>query len=129
MAANNRPLPPDVDWTNINQYIPVFEEVIKTIEGWSAGSARPFAGMPRLTEPGYERRMKEAYENTVKTILTIQKAPDSRASGVLLGHMWVQADGFASRVKVGGDNFDPEKGADHVLAGLPAVVAGQCRLL
>ena len=129
MAADDLALPPEVDWTNIHQFIPAFEEILKTIERWSAGSARLFAGMPRLTEPGYKRRMKEAYENTVKTILTIHKAPDSNASGVLLGHMWVQADGFASRVKVGGDNFDPEKGADHVLAGLPAVVAGQCRLL
>ena len=124
MAANNRPLPPDVDWTNINQYIPVFEEVIKTIEVWSAGSARPFAGMPQSTEPGYKRRMREAYEDTVKKILSIQKDPDSKASGVLMGHMWVQADGFASRIKVGGHDFDPEKGADHILAGLPAVIAG-----
>ena len=68
--------------------------------------------------------MREAYEDTVKKILSIQKDPDSKASGVLMGHMWVQADGFASRIKVGGHDFDPEKGADHILAGLPAVIAG-----
>ena len=129
MAENNQPLPPEVDWTNIHQFIQPFEEILSIIEKWSSGSAQPFAGLPRSTEPGYERRMREAYEQTVQTIRTIQPAPDTRASRVLLGHMWVQANGFASRVQVGGNSFDPEKGADHVLAGLPAIVAGRYRQL
>ena len=41
--------------------------------------------------------------------------------------MWMQANGFASRIKVGGADFDPDQGADHVLAGLPAIAAGRYR--
>ena len=125
MAANDVPLPPDVDWATITQHIPPYEEVIKTIKGWAAGSARPFASMPRPTEPDYARRMREAYNSTLDSIRNIQKGPDSRATGMVLGQMWVQANGFASRIKVGGADFDPDQGADHVLAGLPAIIAGR----
>ena len=35
----------------------------------------------------------------------------------------MHANGFASRIKVGGADFDPDQGAAHVLAGMPAIVA------
>ena len=125
MAVNNVPLPPDVDWANVTQHIPSYEEVTKKIERWASGSAWPFAGMPRSMEPGYEKRRREAYDSTVDNIFNLQKALDLRASGVIMGHMWVQAAGFASRIKVGGQDFDPKKGAEHVLADLPAIIAGR----
>ena len=39
----------------------------------------------------------------------------------------MQANGFATCIKVGGADFDPDQGADHVLAGLPAIIAGRYR--
>ena len=39
----------------------------------------------------------------------------------------MQANGFASRIKVGGADFNPDQGANHVLAGLPAIIAGRYR--
>ena len=127
MAANDVPLLPDVEWPTITQHVPPYEDVVKTIEGWAAGSARPFAGMPRPTEPDYARRMREAYNSMLDNIRAIQRDPDSRASGMILGQIWMQANGFASRIKVGGADFDPDQGADHVLAGLPAIAAGRYR--
>ena len=127
MAANDVPLPPDVEWPTIMQHMPPYEDVVKTIEGWSAGSARPFAGMPRPTEPDYARRMREAYNSTLDTIRAIQREPDSRGSGMLIGQILMEANGFANRIKVGGADFDPDQGAAHVLAGMPAIVAGKYR--
>ena len=87
MAPNDVPLPPDVDWPNIMQHMPPYEDVVKTIEGWAKGSARPFAGMPQPTEPDYARRMREAYNSTLDTIRAIQREPDSRGSGMLIGQV------------------------------------------
>ena len=87
MAHNNVPLPPDVTWPNILDHLPSYESIVKTIEGWAAGSARPFAGMPRPTEPDYARRMREAYNSTLDSIRNFQKGPDSRAAGMVLGQM------------------------------------------
>ena len=43
--------------------------------------------------------------------------------------MWVQVEGFASRIMVDGEKFNPEKGAKHILAGFAAIVAGRYRQL
>ena len=116
-------------WTNFAQHAPEFEAIKKEIAGWAARTAQPFAGMPRSTEPGYEARMREAYISMCENIVSVAKDPQSRASGVLMGHMWVQAEGFSSRIKVDSEEFNPEKGAKHILAGLPAIVAGRYRQL
>merc|ERR1711978_113217 len=71
--------------------------------------------------------MREVYDETIKNIRDIQPDPETKEAGILLGQMWVQADGFANLIKVNGVTFDPDKGAAHILAGLPAIVAGRSR--
>ena len=123
------PLPSEgeVTWANFNDHRPNLVEIMKEIASWNAGASRPFAGMPRSTEAGYKARMREAYSNMCDKIDKVAKAPMTRASGVILGHMWVQAEGFASRIIMDGENFNPEKGAKHILAGFAAIVAGRYR--
>ena len=90
----------EVTWANFNDYKPNLAEIKREVASWNAGISRPFAGMPRSTEAGYEAQMREAYSNKCDKIDEVAKAPMTQASGVILGHMWVQAEGFASRMKV-----------------------------
>merc|ERR1711923_579963 len=83
--------------------------------------------MPRATEPNYRQLMRLVYDETVANIIDIQKDPQAQQACILLGQMWVQADGFANLIKVNGDDFKPAKGAAHILAGLPAIIAGRYR--
>ena len=124
MSPAQAPLPPDVDWQNIKDHLPSYETITRTIEGWGEGSARPFASMPRPTEAGYSTRMRQAYDATIADIETIQRGPNTRPAGMLIGKFIIQANGFASNITVGGANFDPDLGAPHVVAGMPAIVAG-----
>ena len=127
MAHVQAPLPPDVTWPNVRDHLPSYETVVRTIEGWGNGSARPFAGMPRPTEVGYATRMRQAYDATIEDIETIKRNPDSRPADMIIGKIIMQANGFASDITVGGVNFDPDQGAPHVVAGMPAIVAGRYR--
>ena len=51
-----------MNWRNLRAQTLDFETVKKEIAGWAASTARPFAGMPRPTEPGYKDRMRRAYD-------------------------------------------------------------------
>ena len=117
----------EVNRDNFRDQILNFEAVEQEIANWAAGTARPFAGMPRPTEPGYESRMRKAYEETVGDIETLASESQTLAAGVILGRMCAQATGFASRLKIDDAKFDPRLGPKHLVAGLPAVVAGQYR--
>ena len=127
MSPAQAPLPPDVTWPNVRDHLPSYETVVRTIEGWGNGSARPFAGMPRPTETGYATRMRQAYDATIEDIETIKRNPDSRPAGMIIGKIIMQANGFASDITVGGASFDPDQGAAHIVAGMPAIVAGRYR--
>ena len=129
MANLNPHIPPGVNWTNIHQHIQQFEAVLAQVDHWGQASAGTFAGLPRSTEPNYEQRMRKVYDETIKNIRDIQPDPETKEAGILLGQMWVQADGFANLIQVDGETFDPAKGAAHILAGLPAIVAGRYRQL
>ena len=120
------PFEGEVTWANFSDQRPNLVEIKKDIASWNAGTLRPFAGMPRSMEAGYEARMRQAYSNTCDKI---DKAPATREALLILGHMWVQAEGFASRIIVDGERFNPEKGAKHILAGFAAIVAGHYRQL
>ena len=73
--------------------------------------------------------MRKAYNDTVKNIQEVIKKPQAWNSYRLLGQMGVQATGFVSKLKVNGDPFDPEARPQHLVAGLPAIVAGRYRQL
>ena len=105
MSPAQAPLPPDVTWPNVRDHLPSYETVVRTIEGWGNGSARPFAGMPRPTETGYATRMRQAYDATIEDIETIKRNPDSRPAGMIIGKIIMQANGFASDITVGGASF------------------------
>merc|ERR1712235_181999 len=83
--------------------------------------------MPQATEPNYRQLMRVVYDETIKNIIDIQADPEAKQACILLGQMWVQADGFANLIKVNGVDFKPAKGAAHILAGLPAIIAGRYR--
>ena len=127
MPNLNPNIPAGVDWTNLHQYAHTFEAVIAQIEYWGQAATGTFAGMPRPTEPRFREIMRWAYDETIKSIADIQKDPESQEAGILLGQMWVQADGFANLITVNGEQFKPAKGAAHILAGLPAIIAGRYR--
>ena len=127
MANLNPIIPAGVDWTNIHQYAHTFEAIIAQIEYWGQATTGTFAGMPRPTEPRFREIMRWAYDETIKSIADIQKDPQSQEAGILLGQMWVQADGFSNLITVNGEKFKPAKGAAHILAGLPAIIAGRYR--
>ena len=129
MANLNPHIPPGVNWSNIHQHVQPLEEVLAQVASWGKASAGTFAGLPRSTEPGYDLRMRQAYEEAIQNIRDVQPAPETKAAGILLGQMWVQANGFASLIQVDGEAFDPTKGAANILAGLPAIVAGRYRQL
>ena len=118
-----------VNWAATQAQIPDFETTEQRIAGWETGTSRPFAGIPRSTERGYEHRMRKAYNDTVKNIQEVIKKPQAWNSHRLLGQMGVQATGFVSKLEVNGDPFDPEAGPQHLVAGLPAIVAGRYRQL
>merc|ERR1711917_163027 len=127
MANLNPIIPAGVDWTNILQYAHTFEAIIAQIEYWGQAATGTFAGMPRPTEPRFREFMRWAYDETIQSIADIQKDPQSQEAGILLGQMWVQADGFSNLITVNGEKFKPAKGAAHILAGLPAIIAGRYR--
>ena len=127
MANLNPHIPAGVNWTNIHQHLQQFEAVLAQIDHWGQASAGTFAGMPRSTEPNYRQLMREVYDETIKNITDIQPDPEAKEACILMGQMWVQSDGFANLIKVDGVAFNPAKGAAHILAGLPAIVAGRYR--
>ena len=76
-----------MNWENFSGHRPNLIETKREIASWNAGMSRPFAGMPRSTEAGYEAGMREAYRNTCDKIDKVARAPMTRESGVILGHM------------------------------------------
>ena len=127
MSNLNPTIPAGVDWTNLHQYAHTFEAVIAQVEYWGQAATGPFAGMPRPTEPKFRELMRWAYDETIQSIRDIQKDPKSQEAGILLGQMHVQADGFSNLITVDGEPFKPAKGPAHILAGLPAIIAGRYR--
>ena len=78
-----------VNWAAIQAQIPDFKTTEQQIAGWETGMSRPFAGMPRSTERGYEHRMWKAYNDTVKNIQEVTRKPQAWTSYMLLGQMGV----------------------------------------
>ena len=117
----------EVTWGNLQDKAQGQESVQATIASWSAGTPRPFAGMPRPTEPGYRERMEKAYEDTMRDLATVATAPQTPTANIILGRMGVHATGFVSCLKIEGEEFDPHAGPKHLLAALPAIVAGRYR--
>ena len=68
MANLSPHIPPGVNWTNIHQHIQQFEAVLAQVDHWGQASAGTFAGLPRSTEPQYEQRMRQVYNETIKNI-------------------------------------------------------------
>ena len=96
----NQPTGEGVTWGNLQTRAQGCEDVCATVAGWSAGTARPFAGMPRTTEPGYQERMRRAYNDTMRDLATVAKAPQTPTASVILGRMGVHATGFASCLRI-----------------------------
>ena len=97
-------------WGNLQTRAQEYEDVCATVAGWSAGTARPFAGMPRTTEPGYQERMRRAYNDTMRDLATVAKAPQTPTANVILGRMSVHATGFASCLRIDEEEFNPHAG-------------------
>ena len=92
----------EVTWGNLQDKAQSQESVRATIASWSAGTPRPFAGMPRPTEPGYRERMEKAYEDTMRDLATVATAPQTPTANIILGRMGVHATGFASCLRIKG---------------------------
>ena len=78
-------------WGSLQTRAQEYEDVCATVAGWSAGTARPFAGMPRTTEPGYQERMRRAYNDTMRdlAVATVAEVPQTPMTNIILGRMSV----------------------------------------
>ena len=127
VTQRNQPNEEEVTWGNLQDKAQSREDICATIASWSAGTPRPFAGMPRPTEPDYRERMRKAYDDTMQDLATVAAAPQTPTANIILGRMGVHATGFASCLRIDGEEFNPHAGPKHLLAALPAIVAGRYR--
>ena len=88
-TERNQPNEEGVTWGNLQNRAQSCEDICATVAGWSAGTPRPFAGMPRTAEPGYQERMRRAYDDTMRDLATVAAAPQTPTASVILGRMGV----------------------------------------
>ena len=129
LTGRTRPWAEEVNWADLIDHQPSYEEVEQEISRWAAGITRSFARMPQNAEPGYNNRMKEAYNSTCDTIAAIAEDPEDIDAGMRIGYMWVQVTPYAGLIRVDGEELNLNKGPKHILAGWPAIVAGRYRQL
>ena len=108
VTQRNQPNEEEVTWGNLQDKAQSQESVRATIASWSAGTPRPFAGMPRPTEPDYRERMEKAYDDTMQDLATVAAAPQTPTANIILGRMGVHATGFASCLRIDGEEFNPQ---------------------
>ena len=118
-----------VEWADLSDDPPSYTEIEREISRWAAGITRAFARMPQRTDPGYERRMQEAYISTCDNIAIIAEDPEDIDVGVRIAYLWVQVLPYEGLIQVNGRRLNLHEGPEHLLAGWPAIVAGRYRQL
>ena len=126
LTGRARPQADEVNWTDLIDHPPSYEEIEQEISRWAAGITRSFARMPQRSDPGYDNRMLEAY---ISTCDTIAEDPEDIDAGMRIAYMWVQVTPYAGLIRVDGDELNLNRGPKHILAGWPAIVAGRYRQL
>ena len=117
----------DYTWANLPTVRPSFEECKKVVQNWGSSAPRPFVGMPRLSDIGFEERFMKAYRDICAKLEVIAADPTgSHAMGVF-GALNVLAAGFAGNLVIDGKPFSAGTSPKHVFIGFAALVAGRYR--
>ena len=94
------PVTPAVDgdytWANLPTVRPSYEECKKVVQNWGSSAPRPFAGMPRLSDIGFEKRFMKAYQDICLKLDVIATDPKGSHAMGIFGALNVLAAGFAT---------------------------------
>ena len=117
----------DYTWANLPTVRPSFEECKKVVQNWGSSAPRPFAGMPRLSNIGFEDRFVKAYQDICEKLDIIARDPKSSHAMAVFGAFNVLAAGFADNLVIDNQPFSSFTGPKHVFVGFAALVAGRYR--
>ena len=53
----------DYTWVELPTKVPTIEQCKKVIQNWASSAPRAFAGMPRMSDLGFEDRFAKAYQD------------------------------------------------------------------
>ena len=125
------PAPPPVDsnytWADLPTVRPSIEECKKVVQKWASSAPCPFAGMPRLSDIGFDKRFLKAYQDICAKLEVIAKEPTGSLAMGVFGALNVMAAGFADNLEIDGQPFSAGAGPKHVFRGFAALVAGRYR--
>ena len=114
----------DYTWANLPTVRPSFEECKKVVQNWGSSAPRPFAGMPRLSDIGFDKRFLKAYQDICAKVEVIAKEPKGSHAMGIFGALNVMAAGFADNLVIDGKPFSAGASPKHVFRGFAALVAG-----
>ena len=117
----------DYTWAELPAKLPTIEECKKVVRNWTSSAPRAFAGMPRMSDIGFEDRFTKAHQDICAKLGVIVADPKSPNAMVIFGAFNVLATGFVDNLVIDGKPFSAEAGPKHVLAGFAALVAGRYR--
>ena len=86
--------------------------------------SHPFAGMPRLSDIGFDKRFLKAYKDICAKLEVIAKEPTGSHAMGIFGALNVMAAGFADNLVIDGKPFSAGASPKHVFRGFAALVAG-----
>ena len=123
--------PPAADgeytWANLPTRKPTIEQCRKVIQNWGSSAPRPFAGMPRLSDIGFEDRFVKAYQDICAKLDIIAQDPKGSHAMAVFGAFNVLAAGFADNLVIDNQPFSSFTSPKHVFVGFAALVAGRYR--
>ena len=123
--------PPAADgeytWANLPTRKPTIEQCKKVIQNWGSSAPRPFAGMPRLSDIGFEDRFVKAYQDICAKLDIIAQDPKGSHAMAVFGAFNVLAAGFADNLVIDNQPFSSSTSPKHVFVGFAALVAGRYR--
>ena len=121
------PVTPAVDgdytWANLPTVRPSYEECKKVVQNWGSSAPRPFAGIPRPSNVGFDKRLLRAYQDICAKVEIIAKEPTGSLAMGIFGALNVMAAGFADNLEIDGQPFSAGASPKHVFRGFAALVA------
>ena len=107
------PTPPpatdgDYTWAELPAKLPTIEECKKVVQNWTSSAPRAFAGMPRMSDIGFEDRFTKAHQDICAKLGVIVADPKSPNAMVIFGAFNVLATGFVDNLVIDGQPFSAD---------------------